>query len=130
MKSEISETPKQFFVWLDRRLDELGLNDNRLAIKAGISNSVISKARSGLQPIGFDACKKLAGPLGVSTEHILRLAGHLEPEPGWSPERDEWNHLFGAITDEQREMLLTTARNFANQGKRHGKKAQAGRGLE
>ena len=122
MKKELSETPREFFVWLDRRLDELGLNDNRLASKAGISNSVISKARSGLQPIGFEACKKLAGPLGVTDEVILKLAGHLSADPAWSPERDEWNHLYDLVPDNRRDDILALARAMANQGKRNAKK--------
>ena len=105
-KKRITETPPEFFKWLDKKLDDLGLNDYQLSLRAGISNSVLSKARSGTQPIGYEACYAIADSLGERPETVMRLAGLLPKEPGWSSEHAEWNDLFDKLNEENREELL------------------------
>ncbi|HNB54686.1 MAG TPA: hypothetical protein PK530_22245 [Anaerolineales bacterium] len=99
----------QFNLWLDQELAKRGWNDYQLSKKAGISHSVISKARSGILP-KWQACFSLANALSVAPETVFRLAGLLSKAPDWSPEKDEWDHLFAQLPSEEREELLQIAR--------------------
>lgn len=94
MRNKKPQMPEAFWAWLDAQLDTRGWSDRELADNAGIANSVISKARSGIQPIGYDACKAIGTALGVTDEFILRLAGLINKPTGWTAERDEWAGLI------------------------------------
>jgi transcriptional regulator with XRE-family HTH domain len=104
----IKETPKEFFSWLDKRLDQLVISERELCRRAGLSHSVISKARSGIQPIGYEACIAIAGPLNEQPETVLRLAGHLPKQPDWNPKLDRLLGLFNRLSDDEQEEELET----------------------
>lgn len=88
------EMPPEFWDWYDGKRKELDLSDRQVADKAGISNSVISKARSGEQPIRYEACIKIAEAFGDPPEMVLRLAGLLPRSRGYRPSADEWSALI------------------------------------
>ena len=69
-----------FAEWLDEQLQPRNWSDYRLAKEAGVSHSVISKARAGVPP-RWEACYKIATALNVLPESVFRAAGLLPPSP-------------------------------------------------
>jgi transcriptional regulator with XRE-family HTH domain len=98
-----------FIQWLNRELAERGWSDNQLARHAGISHSVISRARGGSPP-KWEACEALAQALQLPPELVFRKAGLLPPEndeiAGW----EEWKHLLARLPEQDRYELLRIAR--------------------
>lgn len=89
-------------------------SDRKLALKADISSSTISKARTGMQEIGWEACVKIADALGVSRQIVLVKAGHLDaPTDDWDAETEELVDLFANVAPEDREMILLILRHKA-----------------
>jgi transcriptional regulator with XRE-family HTH domain len=117
------QTPDEFFKWLDIRMQDMGLNDQQLAKKAGIAPSVISKARSGYQGIGYDAACAIADALEIHPTVVMFRAKLLPPmTDGTSPESIEMNDLFSRLPLDEQEDLLGNARmkhsKVRNRGKR------------
>lgn len=103
-----------FIEWLDVELDQRGWSDYKLAKVAHISHPVISKARAGLQPIGWDACVRIADALELPPHLVLEKAGLLPPSPlsQSDPELDELAFLFQQLLEEDRARILSIARTF------------------
>lgn len=97
-----------FIEWLDHELDERNWNDFQLSRQAGISHSVISKARSGIPP-KWEACEAIAMALKLPVELVFRKAGLLNPldeDPGF----EEWKHVLALLPERDRYELLKIAR--------------------
>jgi hypothetical protein len=107
------QTPPEFFEWLDARLRDADLTDYAVSQKAGIAHSVISKARSGVQGISWDAGLALALALDLPPEVVLKKLALL---PTSSDERqrgiviDEMLHIFSNLSEANQEELLQLAR--------------------
>jgi hypothetical protein len=71
--------PDDFLPWLDSRLRDLDMNDLQLSQKAKVAKSVISKARSGVQGIGWDAGLAIAQAINIPPEVVLRRLALLPP---------------------------------------------------
>ena len=100
------ETLRKFITWLDGETSKRGLSDAQLAKKAGISHPVISKARSGIQPIGWEACVAIATALELPPDTVLIKAGLLPAKAEESPLNDEIIYLMGTLPlDDQTEIL-------------------------
>lgn len=84
MTLEITEA---FLAWLDKQLAENHLTDTQLANKAGISHSVISKARKGTLP-KWDACLAIAKALRVPEYEVFRVAGLLPTPSGYDAQME------------------------------------------
>lgn len=72
----------KFLAWLDEELRKREWSDYRLAKKANLAPSVISKARNNARPMGWKACTAIASTLHVSPQTVLELGGHLPAQPG------------------------------------------------
>ena len=107
------QTPPEFFDWLDARLRDLDLSDNQFAHKAGISQSVISKARNRDRGIGWDAGLAIAQALELPPDIIFKK---LELWPVSAEERqrgvivDEMLHIVPDLSVSDQEELLQLAR--------------------
>jgi transcriptional regulator with XRE-family HTH domain len=116
-------TPESFFTWLEDMMAARDLNDRRLSMRAGISCSVLSKARTSAQPIGFEACLALAKALYVPATLVFQKAGLLPPAP-LPPSREvsEFEFLFAELPEADQEDLLMLARLKAQRQQRlkHG----------
>jgi transcriptional regulator with XRE-family HTH domain len=95
--------------WLDRELAERGWNDHQLAQHAGISHSVISKARRGTMP-RWDACAAIAAALNVPADLIFRQAGLLPPMPEEEAALLELRLLLPQLSPRDRLELVQIAR--------------------
>ena len=97
-----------FIAWLDGEQARRGWNDFQVARRAGLSHSVISKARRGVLP-RWQACEALAAAFGLPAELVFRQAGLLPPleEP---PGLAEWRYLLTALPEHDRIELLQIAR--------------------
>ena len=98
-----------FIAWLDQELDERKLNDNQLARRAGISHSVLSRARMGLLP-RWGACEALAEALDLPAETVFRKAGLLSPQMDDEVSLDEWRYVLRRLSERDRYELLRIAR--------------------
>lgn len=114
-----------FIAWLEKELNERSWSDNQLAKRAGISHSVISKARSGLMP-KWDACEAIAGALQLPVELVFRKAGLLAPRPDDDVSLEEWNYLLARLPQPEREELLQIARLKLNRQQNEQQNGQAG----
>ena len=66
--------------WLNAECEKRNLSWREASFKAGVAGTTISNIMNGQRP-GLEVCKALARSFGVSPEFVLRLAGHLPPEP-------------------------------------------------
>lgn len=105
------EELNSFIAWLDDELEERGWSDLQLAKRAGISHPVLSKARSGNQAIGWEACVKIARALDLPPTLVLEKAGLL-PESTADPELEELAYLFQQLPEADRQRILAIARTF------------------
>lgn len=112
-----NEMPAEFWKWFDGVRRERDFSDRQMATTARISHSVISKARSGIQPIGYDALEKIASTFGLSTTMILRLAGRVGSDEALSPMQRLWLSVFDDLDEFDREELLGVAQARAKRGK-------------
>jgi transcriptional regulator with XRE-family HTH domain len=104
-----SKATSEFIQWLNDELSWRGWSDNQLARQAGISHSVISRARGGSLP-KWEACEALAAALGLPPEVVFRKAGLLPIEPGEDLRLDEWRHVLARLPEKDRSELLRIAR--------------------
>ncbi len=70
--------------WLLEACRKRNLSWREASIKAGVDKGAISAIMRGAQP-GLEVCKGLAGLFRVPPEDVLRLAGHLPPNPAAAP---------------------------------------------
>jgi len=98
-----------FIDWLDGQLIARNWSDHKLARRAGISHSVISKARHGTPP-KWDACMAIAAALDLPPEHVFRHAGLLQPLPDEEGELEEWRHMLARLPKKERYELMQIAR--------------------
>lgn len=123
----IKPVPADFFEWLDARMKDFDLTDSQLSKKAGITHSVISRARSGHQGIGWDAAKAIALALNIPPAVILyklELLPLSDHDRGRSVLIDELLHIFPDLSPPDQEELLQLARLKLERHKReqYGKK--------
>jgi len=111
-KSPKPNNPDSFFEWLNKKIADLGLNDNQVSVIAGLSNSTISKARSGAQPLGFDACVALASALGIPPDIVLREAGLLPKPPNYSSDIESLKAAVADATDEEIQSYIRVIREI------------------
>jgi transcriptional regulator with XRE-family HTH domain len=100
------EKVNKFLAWLNIQLDAKGWSDYQLAKKAGIAHSVLSKARSGVRPIGWDACVSIAEALDLPPELVLQEAGHLPERKNAGPTLEEANFKLSKLPEWQQKMVL------------------------
>jgi hypothetical protein len=106
------EMQEEFLKWLSEEGKKRGLhNDRRLCLAAGLSPSVISKARLDTQPIGWEACLKFAEALQVPESVVLVKAGHIPPpKPDWDSLTEELVDIFQRLSKKDKEELMFLAR--------------------
>jgi transcriptional regulator with XRE-family HTH domain len=98
-----------FVNWLNGQLVARNWSDHKLARRAGISHSVISKARSGVPP-KWEACVAIAAALDLPPEVVFRHAGLLQSLPVDEVEMEEWRHLLARLPKKDRYELVQIAR--------------------
>jgi transcriptional regulator with XRE-family HTH domain len=99
------ETVQIFNLWLDAILLEKHLNCQKLAKKAGISHTVISKARHG-KPPKWEACNALAIALNVNPIEVFIAAGLLPPQPGFDVEFERLTIIYTSLSTKKRQLLI------------------------
>lgn len=103
------EKTEAFIQWLDDRLAEDHLTDFQLAKKAGISHSVISKARKGILP-KWNACTEIARALRVDPIEIYRAAGLIQSPPDLDPDFERLKQIYSTLPTLQRKLPLRLIR--------------------
>jgi len=99
--------------WIDEREREHPIlkNDRQLALAAGISPSVLSKARSGEQEIGMKACLAIAHAFNVPAWILLAKAGYIDhPEGDLDEKAAELVHIFMQLPEDAQRRLVEIAK--------------------
>ncbi len=109
------EKTEAFIQWLDDRLAEDHLTDYQLAKKAGISHSVISKARKGILP-KWNACIEIARALHADPVDVFRAAGLIQSPPDLDPDFERIKHIYSGLPNPQRKLALRLIRVLAEEG--------------
>lgn len=106
--------------WLDKQYEMRAdiKSDRQLLIKAGLSHSVISKARIGTQAIGPSACVKMADALNVSQVSMLVMGEHIDEPDGWDESGDRLLSLFARIPENERDEVFALLQAKVNRDKR------------
>lgn len=94
-----------FLEWLDEQENLRNWSDYEVAKNAGISHSVISRARSGIPP-KWDACLAIAKALDASPVLVFRKAGLLPPQPETDEQIEQILHEAAQLTKAEQEELL------------------------
>lgn len=81
----MSEFPN-FAAWLQRQMDASNLNQTELAKELGFpgTSSISRWLNFGARPEPL-VCELLADRFGIDVVAVLRMAGHLRPDPSASP---------------------------------------------
>jgi transcriptional regulator with XRE-family HTH domain len=87
-----------------------------LARRAGISQSSVSNVLTGKQVPGLEFCKGAARALGMRTEELLSLAGHLPPLPAPVVEEREALRLLRGLSEPMRGVALSLLRALDRSG--------------
>ncbi len=103
------ERTEAFLAWLDKQLAENHLTDTQLANKAGISHSVISKARKGILP-KWDACVAIANALRVDEVEVFRAAGLLPLPPEMDADLERLRSACDQVPKNQRKRAYRVLR--------------------
>lgn len=103
---------EKFLDWLTEEGKKRGLMSDRAICKAtDLSPSVISKARTGTQPIGFEACARIAEAFNIPTHVVLARAGHIDnPREKWDVETEELIEKFVTLSPRDREEIMMLVR--------------------
>ncbi|MEW5873415.1 MAG: hypothetical protein AB1894_29410 [Chloroflexota bacterium] len=121
---------EDFLAWLDGELALRGWNDFQLSQQAGVSHSMLSRARRGALP-GWDGCEAIASALDVPAELVFRLAGLLPELPDEDGGFEQWRYLLVQLSEEDRQELLQIARlKLERQERRKARRARLGGALE
>lgn len=91
------EQLKDFGLWLTKRRESCGYkSQRRLAIRADVSTSTISRVEAGIQKAKPETLAKLAPYLKISHKELMIVAEYLDPEPvpkEESPEQKRRNKI-------------------------------------
>ncbi len=94
-----------FLEWVDEIEEKMGWTDNKWTTTAGISASVLNRARhDGIIP-KWDACVALAEAAKISPILAFRKAGLLPPGPEEHAQFSDWQYLLAQLPDEDQEMI-------------------------
>jgi transcriptional regulator with XRE-family HTH domain len=104
-----TSTGEMFLQWLDAEEKAKGWTDYELSKKAGISHSMLSRARNDLLPPKWDALVKLAVALDRSPITAFRAAGLLPPGPVDEITFDDWKFLLEQLEPAEQEELRQIA---------------------
>jgi transcriptional regulator with XRE-family HTH domain len=113
--------------WLGQQLQERGWSSSELARRAGISQSSVSNVLTGKQVPGLEFCKGAAQALGMRTEELLSLAGHLPPLPAPVVEEREALRLLRGLSGPMRDVALSLLRALDSSGPVAAGRGTAGR---
>lgn len=125
--SEKTESETESFVqFLNHELRQKGWSDYKLAKQAGISPSVISRARTGTLP-KLDACGKIAQALELPIEIVLRAAGLL-PQLDKPTRELLWiNLVYPGLSDDDRLDIRALIESKIRRRKEKSSKYQSSR---
>jgi hypothetical protein len=102
------ERTAEFIQWLDYQEVKNHLSDHMVTQKAGISHSVISKARNGKLP-KWEACNALAMALNVDPVEVFIASGLLPDQPIFDEEFERIAKMYRSLSPERRRLRVRLA---------------------
>lgn len=107
--------------WLAQELKRRKWSHDKLAQRAGISRSFVTRIISGDARPSVNFCHKVAAALGEPPDKLLRLAGILPPGSPASPDDDatlqELVELARNLPPDARQQVLDYVRFLYQQGR-------------
>ena len=100
----------EFGKWLLNELDKRGWSQNELGRRAGLTSGTISNVINGVRTPATDTLKAIASALKLPKETVFREAGILSSVPEQTKRLEALLHLFEAMTDRQKDLLISQAR--------------------
>ena len=98
---------ESFRLWLQQELNRLEWTHAKLATKAGVSRSLVTRVLLGNADPSADFCVKIAKTLDQPTERVLRLAEILPPGlPEDNPDLQELLTIFQTLPPAQQKQVL------------------------
>jgi transcriptional regulator with XRE-family HTH domain len=117
------EEKDPFVEWMNDVELSLGWTDNKWATRAGISASVLSRARQGITP-KWEACVALANAARRSPIAAFRKAGLLPPGPEEDVRFSDWQYLLNQLPpDDQDELRQIALVRIERRNKERGLKS-------
>lgn len=110
MPTKTKQMPKRFWDWIDLIERERKLTDSGIASLAGLSRSVFSNARNGVQPIGPEAAVRIADALGQPRFVVLQLIGLIGDKETVPVLDAELAEAWEKLTTADREEILAMIR--------------------
>ncbi len=98
--------------WMSKELKKRDWSMRKLARRMGVSATTVTDIVNGVARPSVNMCNKIANELGVSPQHVMRLAGMLPPLPS-DPEKRaqlEWLEQMERLTPEERMRVIEYAR--------------------
>ena len=105
-------TYDEFAEWLRQEMQTRGWDQAKLARCSQTTTALISRMLSGERRPGAVVARRLARALHLAPEEIFRRAGLLPRTLPQPPGLEELVHLYGELTDEDRQRLIMIARSF------------------
>jgi len=96
-----NERIESFIKWLDEQENLKGWTDNKLAVRAGISPSVLTRARQGSMP-KWEACVAIASALNISPVIVFHKAGLISDDN--DPWAENMNHRVSKLSGVRRSI--------------------------
>ncbi|NMC59505.1 MAG: helix-turn-helix transcriptional regulator [Candidatus Methanofastidiosa archaeon] len=100
------ETKIDFSAWLLQELEKREWTQAKLAEKAHVKKSTISRILRGERGIGNEVAISIAKALDYPQEKIFRLIGLLPTIKQKSEQKEELNFLFDKLPEKEKEDLL------------------------
>ena len=119
----MSTQANEFIEWLNEKERSKNWSDYELSKRAGISHSVLSRARSGILP-KWDACESIANALDVSPILVFRMAGLLPPGLPDEVLYDDWKDVLSRLSERDQDVLKRTALSMLDADKKSNAKTR------
>ncbi|MBU0519009.1 helix-turn-helix domain-containing protein [bacterium] len=95
-----------FNKWLIEEMKARGWSQADLARNSGTARATISNLLNEVRNPGTELISALAEALDYPVEFVMRKAGILSPAPRETEKREELNHLFDKLPEDEKDDLL------------------------
>ena len=96
----------EFVDWLQRQLNERGMDQAELTRRGNISSGQVSRVMSGQRGAGIDFLLGVARALRLAPEEVFRAAGVLPERVDMPDAARDWGSRLMALSEEDRSSVI------------------------